>query len=180
MKFDDDKVPLHLIDPLWLNATAQVLAHGEKKYGAWNWAKGTFEWHRIYRAALAHLNAWYGGQDIDAESGLPHLWHANCCLMFLTRYAHDGMGRDTRPVFPFVERETRADRDRIIEQLASFIAEPPQMPSGEAVPDPQSDRPYVAGAPRPEREPKYFPPKPWSKDEPDEDATEESTPRRSQ
>jgi len=100
LKFDHDKLPLHLIDPLWLKTTAQVLAFGEKKYGPWNWARGTFEWHRLYRAAIGHLTDWYGGEDNDPETGLPHLWHANCCLMFLTRYAHDGMGKDTRPRFP--------------------------------------------------------------------------------
>jgi hypothetical protein len=98
-KFDDGKLPLHLIDPLWLDCTARVLEYGAKKYGAWNWATGTFEWHRLYRAALGHLNDWYGGQDNDPETGLSHLWHANCCLMFLTRYVHDGMGKDDRPRF---------------------------------------------------------------------------------
>ena len=99
-KFDEDKVPLHLVDPLWLKTTAMVLAFGEKKYGAWNWARGTFEWHRLYRAAIGHLMDWYNGEDNDPESGLPHLWHANCCLMFLTRYVNGGMGKDDRPKFP--------------------------------------------------------------------------------
>jgi hypothetical protein len=104
LKFDQDKPPLHLIDPLWLTTTAQVLAFGAKKYEAWNWAKGTFEWHRLYRAALGHMIAWYMGEDLDPESGLPHLWHANCCMMFLTRYVNDGMGTDTRPRFRNVNR----------------------------------------------------------------------------
>lgn len=101
LKFDQDKVPLHLVDPLFTEATAHVLDYGRKKYDEWNWARGTFDWSRLYRAALSHLNAWYGGENFDPETGLPHLWHASCCLMFLTRYTHDGMGNDDRPVFPF-------------------------------------------------------------------------------
>ena len=99
LKYDAGKVPLHLIDPLWLEATAQVLAFGAKKYQAWNWAQGTFDWSRLYGALQRHLNAWWSGEEHDPETGLPHLWHANCCLMFLTRYAHSGWGTDDR--FPF-------------------------------------------------------------------------------
>lgn len=103
LKFDADKVPYHLIDPLFMESTAHVLDYGRKKYDEWNWARGTFEWSRLYRAALGHLTAWYGGEDFDPETGLPHLWHANCCLMFLTRYTYEGLGRDDRPRFPYSE-----------------------------------------------------------------------------
>ncbi len=113
LKFDQEKLPLHLIDPLWLKTTAEVLAFGEKKYGAWNWAKGTFEWHRLYRAAMGHLTDWYAGEETDPETGLSHLWHASCCLMFLTRYVHDNLGKDTRPRFP---------------QQETYYEAPPQAP----------------------------------------------------
>jgi hypothetical protein len=152
-KFDDDKVPLHLIDPLW------------------NWAKGEgLEWHRVYRAAIGHLNAWYAGQDIDAESKLPHLWHANCCLMFLTRYTHDGMGKDTRPTFPFEERETKAERDRrIVEALAML------PPTGDA--NEVKLPPFVYGVPTPERNPRYFK-SDLSEDQHHEASTQEETATR--
>jgi hypothetical protein len=100
LKFDNEKVPLHLIDPLFNTATAHVLDFGQKKYAPWNWAKGTFNWSQLYRAAKGHIEAWWSGEEFDVETGLPHLWHANCCLMFLTRYTYDGLGRDDRPTFP--------------------------------------------------------------------------------
>jgi hypothetical protein len=100
-KADSDKLPLHLIDPLWLTTTAQVLDFGQKKYSAWNWAIGTFEWSRLYSALQRHMQAWWSGEELDSETGLPHLWHANCCMMFLTRYAYEKMGVDDRPSFPF-------------------------------------------------------------------------------
>lgn len=99
LKFDQGKLPLHLIDPLWLTTTAQVLDHGQQKYGPWNWAKGTFSYSRLYSALQRHLQAWWNGEELDQETGLPHLWHANCCMMFLTRYTHDLLGTDDR--FPF-------------------------------------------------------------------------------
>jgi hypothetical protein len=97
VKHDADKVPLHLVDPLFIRATAEVLGYGEQKYDAWNWANGTFAWHRLYRAAIGHLMDWYEGEDIDPESGKPHLAHLACCIMFLMRYQHMGWGADDRP-----------------------------------------------------------------------------------
>jgi hypothetical protein len=44
--------------------------------------------------------AWYSGERLDPESGLPHLYHAACCLMFLARYEQDNLGTDDRPKFP--------------------------------------------------------------------------------
>src|SRR6476659_9093489 len=93
LKFDQDKLPLELLDPLFLEETAKVLKFGAAKYEAWNWAKGTYDWSRLYGALLRHLNAFWSGEDCDPESGLPHLSHAACMLMFLTRYAHDSWGQ---------------------------------------------------------------------------------------
>ena len=64
--------------------------------GARNWEKG-MDWSRLYAAALRHLTAWWRGNDIDHESGLPHLAHALCCINFLLAYELRGMGRDDRP-----------------------------------------------------------------------------------
>ena len=34
-------------------------------------------------ACHRHLQAWWSGERLDKESGLPHLAHAVCCLLFL-------------------------------------------------------------------------------------------------
>ncbi len=47
-------------------------------------------------AAQRHLIAHYSGEDIDPESGLPHLAHASCCLMFLTNMAATRPDMDDR------------------------------------------------------------------------------------
>jgi hypothetical protein len=74
---------------------ADVLAHGAAKYQAHNWARGT-EWSRYYAAALRHLAAWSQGEDLDPDSGLSHLAHAGCCIVFLLEYQRHDWGSDDR------------------------------------------------------------------------------------
>jgi hypothetical protein len=82
IKHDGSKVPLDLIDTKFLLALGQVLAFGANKYGRHNWRGGIVE-SRLIAAALRHLLAYNGGEDLDPESGLPHLAHASACLMML-------------------------------------------------------------------------------------------------
>lgn len=109
LKHDAGKVPLHLVDPAFLDALAQVLEFGARKYAAWNWAKGTFAWSRLYGALQRHLNAFWEGEELDPETKLPHLWHAACCLMFLVRYHKSGWGEDDRYRFDEVTPAGKAD-----------------------------------------------------------------------
>lgn len=95
-RFNSGKPDYSLI-PMWtLQAEAQVWAHGKQKYAAWNWAKG-MPWSVPFACAMRHLAAWQSGQDIDEESGLPHLAHAMCNLRMLTLYAENYLDGDDRP-----------------------------------------------------------------------------------
>jgi hypothetical protein len=40
--------------------------------------------------------AWWRGEDTDPETGLSHLAHAGCCLMFLMEYQRNSWGTDDR------------------------------------------------------------------------------------
>lgn len=84
-KYDDDKIPLDLLSPYFLSGTAEVLKFGAAKYAPYNWAKG-IKYSRVFSAMQRHLWAFWAGEDLDEDTGLPHLWHAGCCLMFLTHY----------------------------------------------------------------------------------------------
>lgn len=75
---------------------AKVLDFGAKKYDSWNWSKG-IAWSRVYGALLRHLFAWWRGEDRDPESGLSHLAHAGCCLVFLLQYNLTRRSYDDRP-----------------------------------------------------------------------------------
>lgn len=85
-KYDAGKPGVELLDRTWLVEVAKVLDFGKQKYAAHNWRQG-IEWSRCYGAALRHVLAAMDGEDLDSETGLLHVAHASCCLMFLTNYA---------------------------------------------------------------------------------------------
>ena len=85
LKFDTDKLPLHLLSTEAMNQTAAVLAFGAQKYAEHNWRNG-FAWSRPLSAAMRHITAFNAGEDTDPESGLSHIGHAMCCLMFLLEF----------------------------------------------------------------------------------------------
>lgn len=96
VKFDEDKVRMELLPPEFLTSTASILTFGAKKYADRNWEQG-MDWSRVYGALQRHLNAWWSGEHTDPETGKSHLWHANCCMAFLTTYEMRGVGTDDRP-----------------------------------------------------------------------------------
>lgn len=95
IKHDDSKVRLELLSPIALNEIAKVLTFGAKKYADHNWRNG-FKWSRLLGAALRHLFAFIGGQDKDPETGLSHLAHAGCCIMFLLEHEETHKALDDR------------------------------------------------------------------------------------
>lgn len=94
-KDDETKCRLDLLpmDALW--AIGDILTYGAQKYDAHNWEKG-MDWHRPFGATLRHLFAFWCGEDMDKESGKPHLAHAACELLFLLTYYLRSVGRDDR------------------------------------------------------------------------------------
>lgn len=83
LKYDTEKPRTDLLDPLALEGLAAVLAFGAKKYAAHNW-RGGISYSRLLGAALRHTFSILRGEDIDPESGLPHVDHLGCCWMFLS------------------------------------------------------------------------------------------------
>lgn len=81
VKHDDGKAPLALLDADWIEGVAAVMGFGAKKYSANNWRAG-LQVVRCLSAALRHIFKFIAGNDLDEESGLPHLDHAACCIMF--------------------------------------------------------------------------------------------------
>jgi hypothetical protein len=81
-KKDDAGKPQHSLLPFAaLESITRVMEYGAGKYGANNWqgvAPG-----RYVDAALRHLFAHCWGEELDGESGLPHLAHAATSLLFV-------------------------------------------------------------------------------------------------
>lgn len=81
-KFDGGKPRLDLLSVPAMMELAKVLEFGARKYDSWNWSKG-ISYSRLSAATLRHIFYWMGGEDTDPESGISHLAHAMCNLMFL-------------------------------------------------------------------------------------------------
>ena len=60
-----------------------MLEFGAARYQVDNWMHVPDARRRYYDAAMRHIEAWLLGEQNDPESGLPHLAHAVCCLLFL-------------------------------------------------------------------------------------------------
>ena len=95
VKDNRGKAPIDLLPSKALVAIAQVMAYGTRKYKPHNWRLG-LSWGQTYSSLMRHLLAWNDGEEIDPESGLPHLAHAGCQLMFLLEYVQTGTGQDDR------------------------------------------------------------------------------------
>lgn len=95
-RFNQDKAPYELIPLHLLETTARVFGYGAKKYAAWNWAKG-MPFSVVIGCLKRHLAAIERGEDIDPESGLPHIGHLMCNALMLQHYMDSFPEGDDRP-----------------------------------------------------------------------------------
>lgn len=83
------------LDPAALYTVSEVAGMGATKYARFNFLKG-YPWMLSYDAMQRHAMKFASGEDLDPESGLPHLahmtWHGLAMLSF---YIHD-LGTDDR------------------------------------------------------------------------------------
>lgn len=86
---------LDLIPVYALVEEAKVHGMGAAKYAPYNWRKG-YNWGLSYGAMQRHLQAFWNGEDLDPESGLPHLAHARWHTGVLLEFLHYGLGTDDR------------------------------------------------------------------------------------
>ena len=96
-QYGDLKVPLHLVPSTALVAIAMGLKEGARKYGAFNWREVEVETMTYVGAVMRHLMAWVDGEDIDGESGNPHLFHAMASLAILVDATESHRCTDNRP-----------------------------------------------------------------------------------
>jgi hypothetical protein len=98
-KADEDKLPFHLLPADAVEEVVKVLQYGAKKYAPRNWERG-MDWSRPFSAMMRHMWAWWRGEENDHETGLSHLAHAGCCILFLLAYSLRKIGNDDRPWRP--------------------------------------------------------------------------------
>lgn len=74
-----------------------AMLEGALKYGRHNYRSIGVRTSVYYDAALRHLTAFWEGQDIDPDSGLPHIVKAAACLVVLRDSQLMGNVVDDRP-----------------------------------------------------------------------------------
>lgn len=81
--YGDLKLPLHLVPSTMILYAALAFQEGARKYGPFNWRERAVEAMTYVGALKRHTEAWIDGEDIDPESGKPHLALALACLGIL-------------------------------------------------------------------------------------------------
>ena len=105
VKYDHGKPRMELLPTKPLEEIAKVLTFGAEKYDEWNWARG-FKWSRVLGAVLRHVFSFLGGEDKDPETGLSHLAHAGCGILFILDHELNRLGTDDRRHVQLKETET--------------------------------------------------------------------------
>lgn len=94
----DLKDPLHLLPTVAMRQTAHVLKLGADKYGVYNWRESDGVKATTYTAAIMrHLLQFTDGEDVDEESGRPHLAHIMATCSILLDAEQSGKLIDDRP-----------------------------------------------------------------------------------
>jgi len=128
-KHDDGKVQIGLLPWVALLEVAKVMTFGARKYAAHNWMQG-FDWSRLVDSTHRHLMSFQLGVDKDEESGLLHLAHAGCCILFLLTFQLLGLGKDDRYKFEGELVDSRGAFDFMMPEAGEVVEctalEPPQ------------------------------------------------------
>jgi hypothetical protein len=74
-----------------------AMQEGARKYGRHNYRVAGVRASVYYDAAMRHLMAWWEGEDIDPDSGLPHLVKAMACLLVIRDGTVNNCWVDDRP-----------------------------------------------------------------------------------
>lgn len=94
---DEGKIGLQYILAMpGLYSLADVGDYGAKKYGdQFNYKKG-MPWMKLLGSCSRHLVAFIQGEDLDPESGCPHLAHLAYDALMLLDYMENAIEQDDR------------------------------------------------------------------------------------
>ena len=99
LRYNDGKMRPTLISPHALQGLMAVLEFGARKYAPRNWERGLpGGLEPILDSLLRHVFAMMRGEEVDQESGLPHIDHVLCNAMFyshLSKVGPSGGGQGT-------------------------------------------------------------------------------------
>ena len=121
IKYDGEKPKMHLLPSKATLEVAKVLTFGANKYDEENWRKLDNLQSRYTSGALRHIFAHMDSEDIDPESGLSHLAHAICCLLFkLEIELEDAKNKEKESREPDEQKHSARDQsfesDRLVDK----------------------------------------------------------------
>jgi hypothetical protein len=140
IKHDSNKTEYHYLSPIAIEELSKVLTFGAKKYAAHNW-RGGMKWSRVLSAAFRHLYAWMRGEDKDPETGLSHLAHCMCCIMFLLEFEVTHKELDDR-----YKIDSTVEKQISDEQMVNDLADREEIKPGDFVVDKDGLTRYVVAS----------------------------------
>jgi hypothetical protein len=117
-----NKLPLHLWPETATLMGCLGFLDGALKYGRSNFRAVGVKASIYYDAAKRHLNAWFEGEDLDPDSGLPHLAHALACIAILVDADAAGKLTDDRMI--------KGGYRKLVEKLTPHVKRLKEMHAG--------------------------------------------------
>lgn len=137
------KVPFSTVPARVIAEVGLAMLEGAAKYGRHNYRDAGVRASIYYDAVMRHLTAWWEGQDIDPESGIPHVVKAMAGLTVLRDSMINGNWQDDRPP-PMVNTNWVAELNAAASALLAKYPnpKPPHVKHDERKPeDNQSTKP---------------------------------------
>lgn len=94
------KAPMSVIPAPFLHLLGLAMLEGSLKYGRHNYRDAGIRFSVYYDAMMRHMNAWWEGEDIDPDSGLPHPVKAAACCAIICDSIIFSNANDDRPPRP--------------------------------------------------------------------------------
>lgn len=103
------RVPFSTVPAVPIAEVGLAMLEGALKYGRHNYRAVGVRSSVYYDAAMRHLTRWWEGEDIDPDSGLPHIVKCLASLIVLRDAQINNMLTDDRPP-PSPEWATRLNK----------------------------------------------------------------------
>jgi hypothetical protein len=107
------RLPLYLVPDTLKAYAALAFAEGAAKYGAYNWRRAGVLSSIYISAAERHLAAWKNGEDVDPQTGVPHLASVLASIGIILDADLCGKLTDDRPPPAPIAALQRASEDKI-------------------------------------------------------------------
>lgn len=118
------KVPYWHIPPGVKALLGLSMLEGALKYGSYNFSVEGARASVYYDAMNRHVDAWASGEDIDLESGLPHLAKAMACCAIILDTQQRGVLVDDRP--PKMPEKWMDGMNKLAKELVGRHQSPPK------------------------------------------------------